>query len=50
MPQSMEPKDEKRLYQGRVDQDSDAFVLHVEDDGEGFDLDKVRRRSSGLGW
>ncbi len=27
----------------------DAFVLHVEDDGEGFDLDKVRKRSSGLG-
>ena len=28
---------------------SDAFVLHVEDDGAGFDLEEVRRRSSGLG-
>jgi PAS domain S-box-containing protein len=27
----------------------DAFVLQVEDDGEGFDLQEVRRRSSGLG-
>ena len=27
----------------------DAFVLHVEDDGVGFDLEDVRRRSSGLG-
>lgn len=27
----------------------DAFVLQVEDDGEGFDLEEVRRRSSGLG-
>ena len=27
----------------------DAFVLHVEDDGEGFDLQEVRRRASGLG-
>jgi len=27
----------------------DAFVLHVDDDGEGFDLQKVRTRSSGLG-
>jgi PAS domain S-box-containing protein len=27
----------------------DAFVLHVEDSGAGFDLDEVRRRSSGLG-
>jgi PAS domain S-box-containing protein len=29
--------------------DPDAFVLHVEDDGEGFDLREARRRSSGLG-
>jgi two-component sensor histidine kinase len=28
---------------------SDVFVLHVEDDGAGFDLEEVRRRSSGLG-
>jgi two-component sensor histidine kinase len=27
----------------------DAFVLQVEDDGAGFDLEEVRRRSSGLG-
>src|SRR5262249_29533516 len=27
----------------------DAFVLHVEDDGEGFDLQEAGRRSSGLG-
>jgi len=29
--------------------DPDAFVLYVEDDGIGFDLEEVRRRSSGLG-
>jgi two-component sensor histidine kinase len=27
----------------------DAFVLHVEDDGVGFDLEEVRKRASGLG-
>jgi PAS domain S-box-containing protein len=28
--------------------ESDSFVLYVEDDGPGFDLDSVRRQSSGL--
>jgi signal transduction histidine kinase len=28
--------------------EADTFVLYVEDDGPGFDLEAVRRESSGL--
>jgi PAS domain S-box-containing protein len=29
--------------------EDDAFVLYVEDDGNGFEIEKVRKRASGLG-
>jgi PAS domain S-box-containing protein len=40
---------ERALIKVGLTRTPDAFVLHVEDDGTGFDLEGVRRRSSGLG-